>query len=306
MPMPVLSEKGAGYSLIFLAGVLWGTIGTFVNTLNSYGADSALTGFLRLFFGCLLMIPVVWKLGGGRKAFLMDRRTLGLCALMGLLSQGLFNLCYAEAIRTAGVATGAVLLYTAPVFVCILSRLLFHEAIGPRKCIALLINVAGCVLTVTGGNFTAVKFSVYGVAMGVCAGFLYGLITIFGKKTAGRAHPAAIVFYSFLFGSLVLAAAARPWNRMEIILQGRFILVAVGFALIPTVVAYLIYMIGLEKDLEASKVPVVASIETVVSAMFGVVLFSEPMGAAKAAGVLCVMASIAVMNRTGRNGKTMV
>ena len=41
--------------LIFLAGVLWGAIGIFVKELNSLGASSAQTCFLRMFSGFLIM-----------------------------------------------------------------------------------------------------------------------------------------------------------------------------------------------------------------------------------------------------------
>ena len=50
--------------LIFLAGVLWGAIGIFVKELNSLGASSAQTCFLRMFSGfCYGMAAIFGKAG---------------------------------------------------------------------------------------------------------------------------------------------------------------------------------------------------------------------------------------------------
>ena len=39
-----------------------------------------------------------------------------------------------------------------------------------KKILAILINIAGCILTVTGGAFSEMKLSAFGLLMGVLAG----------------------------------------------------------------------------------------------------------------------------------------
>jgi len=55
-------------------------------------------------------------------------------------------------------------------------------------------------------------------------------------------------------------------------------------------------MHGLSRGLETSKVPVVASVETIVAALIGLVVFSEAGGLFKLVGIACVVSSIAIMN----------
>lgn len=289
------SQQKTGYLMILVAGMLWGSIGLFVTILKSLGAGSALIAFLRIGIGFILLAPMMYAMKG-KQLFKIDRKGIVLCMVLGIFSQGLFNLSYNESIRNVGVATASVLLYTAPIFVCIMARIFFKEKIGAVKIAALIINVIGCILTVTGGDLTAIYFSVYGVVMGVSAGFLYALMTILGKTTTGKYDPLTIIFYSFLFGSIFLGAATRPWEGIGQIVNTYFVLAAIGFGLIPTVGSYFFYMKGLTKGLEASKVAVIASIETVVAAFIGLAVLHEASSVMKLVGIGCVVASICCMN----------
>ena len=75
--------------------------------------------------------------------------------MLGLICHGVYNVFYSWAVVRIGVTISAVLLNVAPVFTAVLSAVFFHERITSRKCAALIINVTGCVLAATGGQFTA-------------------------------------------------------------------------------------------------------------------------------------------------------
>ena len=128
----IYSSDNIGYVMIFAAGTLWGTIGLFVKLLNGVGASSTLTAFMRLFIGFWILVPVmIYK--GGIKMFKIDKNGLIQCLMLGILSQALFNYCYTVSIGSVGVATASILLYTAPVFVCVMSKIFFKEQIGISK-----------------------------------------------------------------------------------------------------------------------------------------------------------------------------
>ena len=61
--------------------------------------------------------------------------------------------------------------------------------------------------------------------------------------------------------------------------------------------AYIVYYGGMSRITETSKVPVIASVETVVAAVIGLVAFGQTLGAVKILGIALVLCSIAVMNR---------
>jgi len=290
------SDTQRGYIEIFLAGALWGCIGPFMQGMSNLGAGSGLISLMRQGFGTLLMIPVVLIACKGTKALRIDRRSLFVLMLMGLFSEAVFNLCYSAAVARVGVATSSVLLYTAPTFVMILSRILYSEAVTGRKVLAIAVNLLGCVLTVTNGDFSGVNFAVTGVLFGVLAGFFYATITIFGKYISGDVDPFVMCFYNFLFGTTFLILFTRPWTLDFSIFPPRFYLLGAGIGLFGTVLPYIFYMTGLSRPIETSKVPLVASVETVVAAILGVLLFREAFGPAKLIGICLVLGSVAITN----------
>lgn len=170
-------QIGWGYRMILSAGICWGFIGVFVNNLINAGASSHTIPFLRIACATVIMLPMIF-IKGGFKSLRIDKRGLFFCVLLGIFCQAIFNFSYTKAIGSAGMSIAVALLYTSPVFVCIMSRILLKEMITVSKLTALFVNIAGCVLAVTGGDFSAAKVSAAGIVFGIISGFLYGLTTI--------------------------------------------------------------------------------------------------------------------------------
>jgi len=294
-------QQRIGYIQIFITGCLWGTIGLFVTIMTGMGADGSLISLLRIGSALIMMFFLVLTKSGGIPALRVDRKTIALTMVMGILGQAVFNLCYAKAIQIAGVATGAVLLYTAPIFVFLIATLFFRERPTIQKLVALAANIAGCVLTVTGGNFATLSFAAAGVIMGVLAGFFYALSTVFSKLAANRAHPYVLTFYTFLFATLFLFAIQLRQGFQTPAISPKLLLMGAAFGLVSTVLAYAFYMNGLAKPVETSKVPIIASVETVVATLLGTLLFHEDIGLWKLIGIGLVLASIAIMNLSVRD-----
>lgn len=189
----------------------------------------------------------------------------------------------------------AVLLNIAPLFTAITAALLFSERITGRRIIALCVNVMGCILAVTGGNFTGIQFSVIGILCGVGAGLCYGMTAIFGRIAGNRCSAYVMSTYSYLFAVIFLVVFAKPWEMASVI-NGKLLLVGFLYALIPTAMGYLLYYKGVQKIKETSKVPVLASIETVVAAVLGLAVYGEQLGVFNIAGILLVLCSIGMMN----------
>lgn len=77
------------------------------------------------------------------------------------LNRGLFAIILEKAGH--GMSVGSALLYTAPIFTCITSMLLFKEKMNLLKWVALLVNVVGCALTATRGDFSAASLAPLGL-----------------------------------------------------------------------------------------------------------------------------------------------
>ena len=283
--------------MVLAAGTLWGTIGLFATILNNLGMEPFPVAFYRLLFASILLIPVMLVQGKGLSLFRISKRGLISCFLVGLVSQAIYNLCYMNAIEQGGMATASVLLYTAPVFVAIMSRVFFKEPLTKNVIIAIFVNICGCVLTVTGGNFTEVNLSVFGIVMGVAAGFTYGTLPVLSRLGADDEDPYTSSFYGLAFGAVALFFMVRPW-RPEVtgITDYRMVLALIGFGIIPSALAYIIYFGGLGKIKETSIVPILASVETVAASIIGLIVFHQMLSPVKILGIALVFGSIVIMN----------
>ena len=282
---------------IFVTGCLWGTIGLFVKLMEAQGSSSSYTSFLRLFFGFILLV-ILTLIFEGPKAFLIGRRTLISCLLLGIVCQGIFNILYSRSISMNGISVASVLLYTAPIFTSITSVLLFKEKLDLLKWFALLVNVVGCALTATGGDFSAAALAPLGILIGIGSGFTYALTAVFGRIAMREdTSPFAVAAYNVLFGCLFVALVSRPWQAVENPLNAKLLLSGLLFGLIPTALAYSFYFNGLSGITQTSKVPVVASVELVVATVIGVLAFAENMNAVRITGILLVLLSILLFSR---------
>ena len=277
---------------IFIAGILWGIIGIFVNTLSSLGVSVPAMSFLRMTFACLIMSALA-LIRNGRKVFAVDSKTLLLCALLGLVSHGIFNIFYSNSIRLNGVGVAAVLMYSAPVFTGIASRLIFHEKFSRLKLFALALNILGCILTVTGGNLDATSISLAGVLYGLGSGFGYGMSAIFGRLAGEKTDSITMSAYSYLAAMLFLGIFTAPVININAKILG----ISFLYGLIPTSMAYLLYYNGLRKINNTSLAPVVASIEPVTAVLVGLIIYNEAIGVINFLGFAIVLLSIIIIIR---------
>lgn len=291
------TEQNRGYLLILAAGALWGTIGFFATLLANLGMKAGPVAFFRVLSSTVMLALVLLIKGKGTSLFRISRRGLFSCMLIGVVSQAFYNVCYMNTIEQNGMATAAVFLYTSPVYVALLSRLFFREPLTGNKILAIVMNIVGCVLTVTGGVFSEMRISAFGLVMGLLAGFTYALLPILSRTGASEENPYTAAFYGQLFGALMLFFLIRPFQNPGTEFTWQIILVLIGFGLIPSALAYIVYYGGMSRITETSKVPVIASVETVVAAVIGLVAFGQTLGAVKILGIALVLCSIAVMNR---------
>ena len=284
--------------MIICAGALWGTIGFFAGWLTRMGLSTTTRAFVRLSFGALLLIPVMLATRGP-KAFKTSRRHLLFCLLLGVITQAVFNFAYLTSIEELGAATAVVLLYTSPLYVALLSMILFSEKITRRKALAIGINLVGCVLTVTGGVFDLRSLSVYGILMGLLAGFTYAMQPIFSKLAGDDNDPFTQVFYTFLFAAISLLVVTRPFGEIAAHFNWKLLIVMLLMAFVTSSLAQSLYFAGLTRITEPSKAPVMASVENVTAGICGYLLLGEEVKIMKIVGIAVVILSIFIMN-TGR------
>ena len=130
---------------MIIAGICWGIIGVFTRKMSSAGFDSIQVTFLRNLVAALeLFIVVIIK---DKSSLKISFRDIWMFLGTGICSIAFFNVCYFKAIELTGLSIAAVLLYTAPAMVVVMSCIFFREKMNARKIIALLLAFGGCIFT---------------------------------------------------------------------------------------------------------------------------------------------------------------
>jgi len=281
-----------GYVYVLTAAFMWGVIGIFAKYVLAEGVSALEIAFWRATFAWVLfLIHALVK--GQAKA---QRHDLPILFGFGVICVTLFYGSYQLAIRDIGMAMSAVLLYTAPAWVALLSWLVLKEEMTPTKtvCVAMTILGVSCISLgpqlMSGSGFS---LNVFGLAAGLISGFTYALYYIFGKKYLSRYATPTIFVYALPFGAALLLPfvdfVPKSFNTW---------LLLFGMALVTSYGAFSFYYAGL-KRLEATKASIIATFEPVVAAVFAYLLFGEKFSLFGYAGSSLIIVAVFMVVMSG-------
>lgn len=175
-----------------------------------------------------------------------------------------------------------------------MGRIFYKELLTSNKISALFLCIIGCFLTVTGGSLDTLNINSIGVLMGIGAGFNYALVTIISKAIINDYHPLTIILYSFLFGWIFLLPFSHPLDLLYVKYSLPVVASILSLGLVPTVLAYILYITGLTYGVEASKAGIICSMEIIVSVIISYVFFKEVIMGVKLLGILIALGSIVI------------
>ena len=287
-------NNALGYAMLLTTGTLWGMTGIFTHLIARFGGAADMSSFFKE-LGAAFVMTLLFPLIGG-KHLRISRKGLALATAQGIVTQCFFVIGYITAISLVGMSTAAVLLYTSPVYVMIFSRILFKEPVTANKIAALVMNLIGCALTVTGGVWDLSGLSAKGILAGLFAGLCYATLPIFSRLAGENDHPRAITYYATVSGFAAITLLTHPWTVSGVEWGWKLGLVVLAFGLVGTAIPYLLYVAGVQHLTEVSRAPVIASVENVSAAVLGVLVFGEIMTFWKAAGIVLVLGSVILMN----------
>ena len=229
-----------------------------------------------------------------RSIFRIQLRHFPIFLGTGIVSILFFTLCYFNSQQVSSLAVSAILLYTAPTFVVLLSALFWREKITKQKLLALIIAFFGCccVAGLLGGSLAVTP---KGLLLGIGSGLFYSSYTLFGRVALSHYPPFTVTFYTFLVAGIGSLFLIRPQELAIVTGSGRGFLLALGLILISTVLPYLFYTKGLNDLGDGGKASILASVEPVVASLVGILVFGEPMGIGTLVGLVCILVSIYIL-----------
>ena len=275
-----MNKKRLGQKFVFLlpvlAGIFYGSAGTFVRLLDSWEMDNFTIIESRAIFGVvmLFLILLIWD----RKKLRIHKKDIWLFLVLGIAGMFLLNIFYNISIVRLSLSFSAVLLCLCPVYVLIFSAIFFKEKVGIQKIICVVLVIFGCVL-VSGflENISGTTLSLLGLGAGILSGICYAVINIASKELANRNYNGLTVTFYGVIVVLIISAPFADWGLLGKTITtnpGTNVPLLILHAFCVLVAPYLLINAGLAR-MDAGKVAVFSSTEPMAAMVFGWIFFSE-------------------------------
>ncbi len=242
-----------------------------------------------------LAVGLLARDAAGLLAALRSSRTHLLGGLLGVVNVAGFVGLQTAGFARSGIGFGAVLIYAQPLMVAVLARVFLAERLRPRQLLGLLAGWLGVGLVVlgeaSGAGATTGVWGAVPLFLGAAACFAVGTVVVKAVTTGPDAVPLGpSLLLAFCYGSLPLVvlglADGTPVAWTTSLWTGVAYTGAVSLA-----GGYLLQFALLERG-EAGVVSSWIFAVPVLAAIYGVLLFDEPVSPGLVAGVVAVAAGI--------------
>ncbi len=261
-----MKDKAGGYICILIASAFWACIGPVAKVAFAEGMNPLEVGFWRIVTGGIAFTAHALL----RRQYRISPKDLPGIIVFAFFCIAVFFSAYQISVERGGAALACVLLYTAPAWVAVLSRLFLGEALTRIRILSIVFSILGAAAVAFGvDGDQQIIVSPLAVGCGVLAGFTYSMSYILGKKFLQNYSGATIFMYAVPFALVFLF----PFVSFSVP-SVKAIFAVVFLGLVSTYGAYCFYYLALA-NLDASRVAVVATVEPVLAAIMAFIWWSE-------------------------------
>jgi drug/metabolite transporter (DMT)-like permease len=278
-------------ALIIGSACCFGSLGVFGKIAYRLGLTTAQLLSYRFALAAVLLWLAVAVTRGG----LPPRRSLIGLAIMGGAGYVGQSASYFSALHFIPVSTTALLLYTFPVVVTLLARLLFGEPLGWAKIVAVGLAFLGTMLVVEAQLKAAPPI---GIILGLTSAAIYSGYILYGSRLLPGIPPVSATATIATAAAIVWSGVAATSGQLAVNWTlSRFGLLA-GFAVVGTTIPVLAFILGL-RLVGASRAAILSTFEPASSVLLAVVILGESGNPIQYLGGAFILASVVVLEGQG-------
>lgn len=290
------SKTLTGFIIAMVAGVFWGTFGTFVKLLTNYGfTESAIAILGPAMMVIFYAIKTYLK---DPKLFLVNKEQLITLIAVGILAVIGSNWCYAVALgKGIPLAVASIITFLNYYVVIIVSRIVWKNKITPVKILSGLAVIFGIALILdVFGTIAATSEGLFWMALTVL-GFASGYLLVKRAIDIGIDTDVYLA-YTNLFGIIGLSFTNPPWNVFSEVVTNVHAfglpatLALLGFGLIPQVASFYLLLEAYNYLEPALVVIVYSSFDPITVSILGYLIFSESLTLLQILGIVIVLGAI--------------
>lgn len=278
-----------GMMLAILGASLWGVMGIFVRGLSASGYSSYDIAFLR----CLLagIGFFLFKAITQPRVLKINFKGLCICFLYGILAYAMGFVCYGIAVERIPVAVATVLMFMSPIWVAVLGVLVFKEKLGKQTVLVILICILGAAMVADVFGSAGGSMDIIGILAGIINGFGVALQIMIPRYFVKKYERDTMLVYGFL-GAAVGLAFLTDFKTIGASLQGAgaasVIVNVLCLGLLCTMVAN-VSVVKATAYINTTTCSILSSLEVVVGAVVGILIFHESMSVLQVIGAVVVV-----------------
>lgn len=278
--MGMKKEKG----MLLASMAIFGTIGLLRRHIP---CSSGFVALVRGLVGAVFLLAVV-LLRKQQPDFAAIRKNKLLLALSGA-ALGFNWIFLFEAYNHTSVATATVCYYLAPIFVVLLSPVLFREKLthyqrrNASAALAGMVAISGLLDTGLPG-WGELK----GIGFGLAAAALYACVMIFNKKISGIDTYDKTISQLFLASAVMLPYVLLTEDLGQLALPPLAVLLLLVAGIVHTGVAYWLYFGSMGK-LKAQTVALYSYLDPILAIVISMVVLHEPMTVTDIIGTVLIL-----------------
>jgi drug/metabolite transporter (DMT)-like permease len=276
---------------VLLSGLAFGTLGVFGKLAFAAGLQPG--QFLAFRFSIAALVLGAYVLAFRRRELSkLDARSIGASLLLGLLGYAVFSSCYFMALQRISASLTVLLLYTYPVLVALGAALFFKERLSRSTWIALPLASLGLALLVWGD---LAVHDVTGLLFGIGSAVFYtAYILLSAHWLKGKPALPCVALIQASAG-LALSLAHLPRGEIAPLFLAGWLPI-IGAALLASVIAMTLFVIGLQK-LPSSQVSILSTAEPISAVFLAGFFLHERLSLPQLLGGALVLAALVLSGR---------
>ena len=271
---------------IIVAMLIWGTLGIFVKEIKLSSIEIA---FYRSIIGCIFIIFL--SLLKKEKQNLDNIKENIKILIFSGISLGLGWVLLFQGYKNTTIANSTLSYYVAPIFIAILSSIVFKEKATLKKTLCILGAMIGLILIVNTKDTNSTDYNhMVGIMYSVCAAIFYAIVVILNKFIKNL--PSTIVtIIQLFFSALVLLPMVyfnTRFNLSNLDIKSLILLIIVG--ILHTGLAYLLYFTAI-KDVEGQSIAILSYIDPIFAVILSGLLLNERLTLIQILGGILILGS---------------
>lgn len=285
------------YIELIAGSILFGMMGIFVDMLDAVPTIPMI--FYKQLFGLLALF--VFIIFTGKLKEIIPRKRKGYLLLLGIINTTTL-LTYFICIRYTSFSIAILMLYTAPIYITLLSPIILKESITKKGVIALVFSLIGLIFIVDPknaiGEFSSGNGYLLGIFAGVLSGFSFGTEIMTIRYIRDDYSSVAQLFWYTLIGLIIFMPFAGGISKP--VLSNNLSLLII-FGIVNTAFAALLYVGGISQ-IKAQTGSILALIEPVSGIFFDYTVIHTPIFMNTIMGCVFILlgAALAVMEKSPR------